>query len=254
MKLPFVSFPSQYDHSMRPCLAIPTLLLLLALPCPADDTNASSSTAPSSLPSPAASSKVLAPTNDVGIGSDGATHDQDSYQVRIGELYAPGGEAYILPLRLPALPPGQCIASIHLRAQLVGVANEANGLANADLAVLPVRDTDKVLPTDYYQGSKPDPKATLIQANFLTPASPVRKDPNTGPFVETSAEGDAALAKYLNDACAKPGNTGKYVFLRVSCDADTISTGNNAYMLLSSGASGDNEPPIFTYTLGPVSK
>ena len=244
-------------------LSIAALIFVLALPAPADDTNTASSTAtgaansaPAVSPktSTGSSGKILAPSNDVGIGSDGAVKDQDSYQARIGELYAPGGEAYIMPLRLPTLPEGQQIASIHLRTQLVGITNEANGLANADLYILGIRDTNKVLPTDYYQGTHPDSKATLIQANFLTPASKVRTDPNTGPFIETSADADAALTRYLNDACAKPGNAGKFVFLRVSYDVDPIPPGNNGYMLLTSGATGDNEPPIFTYTLAPSSK
>jgi hypothetical protein len=248
---------------MGKSLSIVAILFLLALPSPADDTNAvaapasanTNSTSTAAPPAPAApSGTVLAPSNDVGIGSDGAIKDQDSYQVRIGELYAPGGEAYILPIRIPSLPAGQHIASIHLRAQLIGISNEASGLANADLYSLGVRDTNKALPTDYYQGAKPDPKATLIQANFLTPASKVRTDSNTGPFVETSSDGDAALTKCLNDACATPGNTGKYLILRVSYDMDTIPPGNNAYMLLTGGASGDNEPPIFTYTLGSAPK
>jgi hypothetical protein len=257
----FFFFPSWWCRFKVMVKRLPILafLFLFVVPSLADDTNSAPPAASNAAPVPSgttegSSGKVLAPTNDVGIGSDGTIKDQDSYQVRIGELYAPGGEAYILPLRLPSLPAGQCIASIHLRAQLVGINNEANGLANADLYGLGVRDTDKVLPTDYYQGSKSDPKATLIQANFLTPASKVRTDANTGPFVETSADGDAALAKYLNDACAQPGNAGKYIFLRVSYDMDTIPTGNNAYMLLTGEASGDNEPPIFTYTLAPAPK
>jgi len=249
-------------------LPILAFLFLFVIPSLADDTNAAPA-ASTTNPAPPASSnaapvpsgttegssgKILAPANDVGIGSDGTIKDQDSYQARIGELYAPGGEAYILPFRIPLVPAGQCIVSSHLRAQLVGISNEANGLANADLYGLGIRDTDKVLPADYYQGIKHDPKATLIQSNFLTPASKVRTDANTGPFVETSAEGDAALAKYLNDASATPGNAGKYIFLRVSYAIDPIPAGNNAYMLLTGGADGDNEPPIITYTLGPAPK
>jgi hypothetical protein len=236
-------------------LAVLVFPFLFALHLRAGDTN--SAPTPPAIPPAAAPGKsaatgtFLAPSNDVGIGTDGTAKDQDSYQVRIGELYSPGGEAYILPIRIPALPDGQRIATIHLRAQLMGINNEANGLGNADLYSLGVRDNDKIVPTDYYQGPKPDPKATLIQANFLTPTSPVRKDPNTGPFVETSAEGDAALTKVLNDVCSKPGNTGKYLILRISYDVDPIPTGNNAYSLLTTGASGDNEPPIFTYTLAP---
>ena len=58
---------------------------------------------------------MLAPSNDVGIGSDGTVKDQDSYQVRIGELYAPSGEAYVLPFMLPKLSDGQ-----HSRMSICG--------------------------------------------------------------------------------------------------------------------------------------
>ena len=230
------------------------LFLLPVVLSPADDTN----TAPAATTNATASSasgstdKILALSNDVGIGTDGTLKDVNSYQVRIGELYAPAGEAYILPVRIPQLPDGQQFATVHIRAQLVGVNNEANGLANADLYGLGVRDTDKPVASDYYQGAQPDTKATLIQANFLTPTSKVRTDANTGPFVETSADGDIALAKYFTDLCSKPGNAGKYIFLRVSYDLDPIPAGNNAYIMLTSGAGGDNEPPLITYTLGPA--
>jgi len=60
--------------------------------------------------------------------------------------------------------------------------------------------------------------------------------------VDTSADGDKALAKYLNDIYAKPENRKKYFFLRVSYDLDPIPAGNNAYLLLTSRADGDNEP------------
>lgn len=229
-------------------------LLVLTLPAWADNaaTNAAAAaTNAPSTPAPAdASEKTLALSNDVGLGSDGAPKDVNNYQVRIGELYAPGGECYIMPVRIPAIPDGRQIVKVHLRAQLMALDNEGNGLANADLYGLGVRDTNKTVAGDYFQGAK-DPKATLLQAGFLTPKSPVRADPNTGPFVETSADGDAALAKYLNDICSTPGNAGKFLFLRVSYDLDPIPPGNNAYMLLTTGATGDNEPPLITYTLGP---
>lgn len=230
--------------------------LSLMLPAGADDAAppiaASTSTAASSDTS--GYTRTITPSNDIGMGSDGTTKDDGSYQVRIGELYAPGGECYILPIRIPQMSEGYQVASAHLRTQLLSIAQESNGLGNADLYGLGVRDLSKALATDYYLGSKPDPKATLLQANFLTPKSPVRTDADTGPFVETSADGDAALAKYLNDAFSKPENAGKYVILRVSYDMDQIAAGNNAYMLLSSGAGNANELPVITYTIAPAKK
>lgn len=226
-------------------LPVLTLLLLLFIPSRGDD-------APAPAPAPPViKGKVLAPTNDVGIGNDGKALDENGYQVRIGEFHAPGGEAYLMPICLPKLPDGQQFAKVHIRAQLVGINNDGGTLANADLWGLGLRDNAKLLPTDYFQG-KHDSKATLLQADFLTPTSKVRTDPNTGPFVETSADGDDALTRYFNDSYAKGANAGKYLFLRVSYDIDAIPDGNSAYSLLTSGANGDNEPPIITYTTEPA--
>ena len=248
MKTALVLNLTSYVPVMSKFFAIAALFLLPGASSVADTAPA----APVSAPAPAApSSKVLAVTNDSGIGSDGTVQDQNSYQVRIGELHAPGGEAYILPVRIPSLPAGQHFLNVHLRAQLTGINKEGGGLASADLYGLGVRDTATILPSDYYQGPKPDAKATLLQGSFLTQASKVRTNASTGPFVETSADGDAALTKYFNDAAAKDGMTGKFIVLRISYDADPIPSGNCAYNLLTTGADGDNEPPIITYTLGP---
>jgi len=252
----FFPFNKTTMKTMIKSLPIAGLVLLSIVRGFADGTNAAPAapSAPAPVAPPPPTGPVLAPSNDAGIGSDGTTLDQDSYQARIGEFHAPGGEAYIMPIRLPTIPDGQKITSVHLRAQLVSIANEGNatdgsGIGYADLYSLGVRDTNKILPTDYYQGPNADSKATMIESHFLTPASKVRTDNNAGPFVETSPAADAALAKVLNDACSKPGSTGKFLILRVSYDVDPIPTGNNAYLLLTTGATGDNEPPVLTYTL-----
>ncbi len=228
---------------MRTFFPAAAFFLLLVNPLLADGTNA-----PTAVP--AATTKMLAPAYDVGLASDGKEADQDSYAERIGEKNAPGGEAYIVIFRLPALPEGQRFANVHLRMQMNAKSNEGGTLAAADLYGLGLRDATKTLPGDYYQGPNPDPKATLIEAKILTPDSPVRTDPNTGPFVETNADGDVALTKYFNDA-AQPGSAGKYLFLRISYDVDPIPSGNSAYIILTSGANGDNEPPLLSYTLVP---
>jgi hypothetical protein len=196
----------------------------------------------------AGTDRTLVPNNDTGIGSDGEIKDGDSYQVRIGELHAPNGEAYIMPLRIPALPPGRQIATAHLRAQLAGIAHDGD-IGSVDLYGLGLRDANKALPADYYEGETPDPKNTLIQAGFLTPQSKVRTDSRTGPFVETTPAGDVALVRYLNEFIGKPGNAGKYLMLRLSYTKHPIPPGNNAYNLLTTGADGDDEIPVITYTL-----
>ena len=225
-------------------------ILALLSPVFADDA-ASTNAAPASTASPDANQHKASPVGDVGYGSDFAVKDSDSYQARIGELYAPGGECYIIPFLIPTVGAGQHVTAAHLRFQLFGVSSDANsGLANADLYAVAVRDTNKPIKDDYYQGSKQDFKAAaLLQSNFLTPTSKVRTDGETGPFLETSADGDKALVRFLDDAFSKPGNAGKYVILRISYNADPIPDGNNAYAILTTGATGDNEPPVLTYTL-----
>ncbi len=225
------------------------LLLALVSPALADDAP-STNAAPATTATPDAASHKASPIGDVGFASDGTTKDADSYQVRIGELYAPGGEEYIIPFLIPAIGAGQHVTTAHFRLQLFGIASENGGPANADLYVIGVRDSDKPIASDYYQGEKQDFKAAaLIQDKFLTPTSKVRTDGDTGPFIETSKDGDKALAKFLDDAFSKPENRGKYVILRISYDVDPVPAGNNAYMVLSTGATGDNEPPALTYTL-----
>jgi len=243
---------------MMKSLLVLAVSCLLVIPSRADGTTNAAAPAAPAPPSPdtAPAPGVIKIPNDWGLGSQGEPEDFASYQNRIGELHAPGGEAYILPVCLPTLPSGQQFKSVHLRLQLTGIARESgpNTLGNADLYALGVRDTYKVLPADYFQGPGPDPKATLIQANFLTPDSKVRTDPMTGPFIETSSAADTALTEYFNDAYAGGAHAGKYVFLRISYDVDPIPPGNNGYQVLTSGAGGDNEPPVISFTTGPAPK
>ncbi len=213
----------------------------------ADDATPSTNAAPGTATGDAPHNS--SPIGDEGFGSDGTVKDPDSYQARIGELYAPAGEEYIIPFLIPTVGAGQHVASAHFHLQLFGIATDAGGPANADLYAIGVRDSNKPVAGDYYQGPKPDPKATLLQASFLTPSSKIRTDAATGPFIETNADADKALAKFLDDAFSKPENAGKYVILRISYDADTISPGNNAYMVLTTGATGDNETPVLSYTM-----
>ena len=215
----------------------------------ADDATSSTNAAPAGSTTSGDAAHKASPIGDVGFGSDGTVKDQDSYQARIGELYAPGGEEYVIPFLIPTVGAGQHVTTAHLHLQLYGIATDAGGPANADLYGIGVRDSNKPVAGDYYQGAKPDPKATLLQASFLTPTSKVRTDAATGPFIETNADADKALAKFLDDAFSKPENAGKYVILRLSYATDTIAPGNNAYMVLTTGATGDSETPVLNYTL-----
>jgi len=235
-------------HKCAKAIALILLPATLALADNAQSPASTSSTnAAPALSDASGSNLTLSLATDVGLANDGTLKDEDSYQVRVGELYAPGGEAYVMAIYITPLPAGQQFKNVHLRMQIVNITNE-EGLGNADLYGIGVRDAAKVLPADYYQGTS-DTKATLIQANFLTPTAKVRTDADSGPYLETTPEADKALAKFLNDIYSKPENAKKYVFLRISYDVETIPAGNNGYMLLTSRAGGANEQPLISYTL-----
>ena len=184
---------------------------------------------------------------DSGLTSKGEIVDT-AYGCRIGELYSPGGEAYIIPFQLPKLPAGKVFDTAKLRFQLLALAPGGKP-ANADLYGIPgVRADPKPLPADYYQGKDPDPKAVLLQAAFLTADSKVRSDGATGPFIEANADAQAALVKFLNDAYANGDNAGKFVFLRISYAVKDIPDGDCAYTILTADAGADEEKPLLTYT------
>jgi PEP-CTERM motif len=182
--------------------------------------------------------------------------DAGDYACVVGEYFSPGGSCYVLPFQLPTLPVGQGFTASDLRMQLFGL----NGTpAPADLYGLGLSSMNNIAQTsdlpvaaDYYQGLS-DPNNTLIQSSYLTSASPVRTDPNTGPFIDTSLAGDAALANFLNAAYANGANAGKYVFFRVSYELDPIPAGFNSYNLLTADAGGANEKPLLSYTYGIIS-
>jgi hypothetical protein len=185
---------------------------------------------------------------------DPTIENTTDFQGRVGEFFAPDAITLMLPFLLPTLPTGETIDTAHLRLQLFDRGNTGT-LGNADLYGLGVRSAATVLTTDYYTGSTPDlTDATLIQSSFLTPASPLRTDPNTGPFINTSTNGDISLVSYLNTAYAGGTNAGKFVFLRVSYAVDQPTpNGNNFYSLLTDDAGGSNEKPLLTFTTSLVS-
>ncbi|MBA3960408.1 MAG: PEP-CTERM sorting domain-containing protein [Chthoniobacterales bacterium] len=183
-------------------------------------------------------------------GTDPTTvYDTGNYANRVGEYFAPGVSISVLPFQLPTLAAGEVFTNAVLQLQLLGLDNGDSGLANVDLYGLSARASSTVLASDFYAGATPDlsANATLLQANFLTPASPVRTDPNTGPFVTTSTQGDISLAAFLNAQYAISG-PGSYVFLRLSYDQNPALAGNDSYTVLTDDAGGANEKPLLTLT------
>ena len=206
---------------------------------------------------------IVANSADTGISYNASGNglyqfqDVGNYENRIGELYDPGAEAYVIPFKLPTLAAGDVFTAANLQTQLYAIAGTP---ANADLAglgtlVAPLVSASATVGlTDYYQGATPDPTATLIQSAYLTSSTPLRTSGTTG-FVTNSTAGELALTAYLNAAYDGGAHAGDYVFLRVSYDVNQPTpNGNNAYELLTADAGGSLERPQinFTYGLAPT--
>lgn len=181
-------------------------------------------------------------------GDPAEAGDAGNYQTRVGEYYSPGYSAYVMPFLLPTLGVGEAFDTATLRIQLYSLAGTPD--FNGDLYGLGRRASATVLAGDFYNGAF-DSGATLIQDDFLNPSSPVRTDPNTGPFITTDTAGSAALVAYLNTQYAGGAGAGEYVFLRINPDA-TGPQGNESYNVLTANAGGGNEKPLLTYTAAVV--
>jgi hypothetical protein len=197
---------------------------------------------PSSYDSEVDDNNSMPPT----ITVDNTTGSGASYEARIGEYYSPGGACYVIPFQIPTLPAGQVFTSAAFQTQLYGLSGSPDP---ADLYGVRVSASPTVQTSDYYQGPL-DSSSTLIQQDYLTSSSPPRTDATTGPFIETTTAGDAALVSYLNAIDLNGSAAGEYVFLRVSYDDSTIPVGNNAYDLLTEEAGGTYEKPELIYTSG----
>ena len=116
----------------------------------------------------------------------------------------------------------------------------------ADLWAVRTADMDLLQFSDWFVGpssSAPTEAGTLIQSNYLTPASPLGA-------VATSADASRVLLDYLNARYDGGSGAGDYVIFRVNrADADAFLYDWNAYVLKSSQAQeGAAVAPTIHYT------
>ena len=115
----------------------------------------------------------------------------------------------------------------------------------ADLWAVRASGMDVLQLSDWFVGSSssaPAEAGTLIQSNYLTPASPLGA-------VVTSSDANSVLLDYLNARYDGGSGAGDYVFFRVNrADADAFLYDWNAYVLKSSQAEeGEQLAPKITY-------
>lgn len=114
----------------------------------------------------------------------------------------------VFPFLIPVLPEGKELKSALFQAYLESFNTPSSITGNLDLYTLEPRNTPAVLVTDGYAGSFSNTNGTPIQESFSTKNTPIG-------VVKTNSTGDEVLTQVLKNAY-KNGQTGKYIFLRLS--------------------------------------
>jgi len=201
---------------------------------------------------PAQGTRILSNANDGQLEKRSewalgtvTVQDTVNWNVNVGEWYGSGLNTVVLPFQLPnfgavANPFASATFGVNLYSK--GGAT----VTDLDLYAVRVSASPQIATTDWYNGSAPDPNATLIQASFLTPASTT--DRLSGPNNLTDAAGSAALRAYLNSAYNGGAGAGKFVILRVSYGSDTFPTGWDAYNFTTRNAALEGDAPVINFT------
>ena len=164
-----------------------------------------------------------------------------------GEWFGDDGiTSTVLPFRLPdfgAVVDPFATADLGVHLAVKGFAT----VTNIDLYGVRVDASPDILASDFYRGASADPNATLIQEDFLTPASDASPDSQPNNF--TDAAGDAALRDFLNDSYDGGTGAGQYVFLRLSYASDNFPVGWDGYQITTSeSGGGEGDYPVLSYT------
>ncbi len=163
------------------------------------------------------------------------------WQFSVGEWYGPGLTAAVMPFKLPDFG----AVTDPFQSADFGVNYFQKGTAavtDLDLYALSRIDASPAISgNDWYNGSTFDPSATLIQAGFITPFTPM---PTNKPNTFTDGAADATLLNFLNTAYAGGANAGKFVFLRVNYHGDTYATTWDAYNFTSRNAGLVGDWPV----------
>jgi autotransporter-associated beta strand protein/T5SS/PEP-CTERM-associated repeat protein len=205
-------------------------------------------------PSQAPVSSILANSNDGRLEkrSDWATaiiQDVDDWNVNIGEWYGNTGlTTAVIPFQLPNF--GEVTNPFTSANFGVNLYQKGNAtVTDLDLYAVRLNPSPQIATTDWYNGSAPDPNATLIQASFLTPASTVTSvGSSSGPNNLTDTAGSAALLSYLNSAYNGGVGAGQFVFLRVSYSSNNFPSGWDAYNFTTRNAAQEGDAPVINFT------
>lgn len=160
--------------------------------------------------------------------------------IRIGGTGANFDGVMVIPFALPPLPDGFVIKSAKFKVNLEKIDNSPKGSIN--LHGLIARKSPNVLQTDYYQGDiMGDMNARPIQQDFLGKLK--------GGKVETSKEGNAILADYLNSIYQSGAMGGDYVFLRLSPSSKDVED-YHRWVFSSANSDDFDKRPVLEVLIG----
>ena len=191
------------------------------------------------------SSTTHAQTTIYGLTADGQVSegtpnsvDTVTDQMMVG-FSGDSSRSAVVVFQIPVLPAGMKFGTADLNMYYVG--RTGTPTFHGDLYGLPYRSSSMVLGSDLYAGAS-DPNATKIQDDYFVTSLGTS-------HLGTSATGDQALVDFLN-AEYLAGGAGKYVFFRVSPDAD-LSGNYTRFLVGSADKAGTADDPKLTYTTVP---
>lgn len=136
----------------------------------------------------------------------------------------------IIPFQLPVRPTGKLVTSANLKVNVAYMRDWIS--SDIDLYGLPFSTSNVISPNDFYDGTYTaySGTATKIQDAYFV------RDVPTGPGaitidreVNSDIGGGAAIVAYINAQYDAGAVAGDYVFLRLSVDATSGSTGAHYY-------------------------
>ena len=153
----------------------------------------------------------------------------------------------IIPFKLPVRPAGKLVTAANLKVNIAYIRHWVS--SDIDLYGLPYNSSNAISPSNFYDGTYADVTSSVtgIQDAFIV--RDVNGSEPTGTLILTDREvssnsdGNTNLAAYINAQYDAGAVSGDYVFLRLSVDATSGSTGAHYYGISDESTA---EAPVLT--------
>ena len=153
----------------------------------------------------------------------------------------------IIPFKLPVRPQGKLVTSANLKINIAYIRHWVS--SDIDLYGLPYSSSNTISPSNFYDGNYPDATSTVTGIQDAFVVRDVTGSEPTGTLILTDREvnsnenGNEALVAYINAQYDAGAVSGDYIFLRLSVDATSGSTGAHYYGISDESTA---EAPVLT--------